>query len=816
MFRRPREVACTRKDDHVVVEGASLEAVVREIERRCGPDPSILDAERTIRGGVKGFFGREWFRLVARANDPGPGMVIDGDESAPMDGPSFAAALADALAAYDTVELSSVRPQAPDQPAIDPPAKPPRPRAESAPADAPLPASPFLHQPRPVHLALPELSLEELLSRLDTVESAPPPPSHGVVAVIGQLEVAHQVARNLVRWLPTSNQTAPIVATTASQPTPPEWMAVTTINPIRQRRHQWAARSGPTIVVVNAPGGAFQHPEIGTLLTALEPAQIRCALPAWAGDKSARLALAELALRVDAVDLIGLAHDADPSRFLGLPFPVGSIDGRPASPGLWAAHLLAAFTPLHEASVAHRSEDDGGDMGGRAWVPSGASDSEGTSTPVPAPRSPSDRTRTELDEGFAAHRDIAEVRDDPMRIPSHYLLQEVVQDAQTVQLGRPWDAQSDAECARQYTGSGEQALASTAGPILLDRPRLRTATEHFASTLLGKGVARSEPLEALLISAWVRGLSAQEIDALLVDVCGPDAAGSRSAASSTRQRLLAEFEAFRKRDLTDVELDYLYLGSSKFTQHDGTRAERVLVAHGITSVGRPVLLAVEEPGGDTPREYWGAFLDSLCTRGLRPPLLVISDAAPRWVDAIEAKMPTAMRQRCLIHQARNVLARVPAPRRDEIKAAFWAIFDPPEDAEESEDAVVHAQTRIDGFARHFEHEFPAAVSCLLADRQALTSHLRFPAEHWKRIRHTNLIQRTFGETRQGMTAIGRLPQEASCLSLVWAVLDRASRGWRGLAYTPVNARHLTELRRQLRGSSEPAGNQAAASAKITA
>jgi hypothetical protein len=32
--------------------------------------------------------------------------------------------------------------------------------------------------------------------------------------------------------------------------------------------------------------------------------------------------------------------------------------------------------------------------------------------------------------------------------------------------------------------------------------------------------------------------------------------------------------------------------------------------------------------------------------------------------------------------------------------------------------------------------------------------------------------------------IGRLPGESSCLSLVWAVLDRASHGWRGLTMTP--------------------------------
>jgi putative transposase len=45
--------------------------------------------------------------------------------------------------------------------------------------------------------------------------------------------------------------------------------------------------------------------------------------------------------------------------------------------------------------------------------------------------------------------------------------------------------------------------------------------------------------------------------------------------------------------------------------------------------------------------------------------------------------------------------------------------------------------------------------------------------------------------------IGRLPGETTCLSLVWAVLDRASRGWRGLTMTPKGLRLLQDLPRQL-------------------
>ena len=45
--------------------------------------------------------------------------------------------------------------------------------------------------------------------------------------------------------------------------------------------------------------------------------------------------------------------------------------------------------------------------------------------------------------------------------------------------------------------------------------------------------------------------------------------------------------------------------------------------------------------------------------------------------------------------------------------------------------------------------------------------------------------------------IGRLPGEQSCLSLIWAVLERASTGWRGLTMTPKALRRLQDLRREL-------------------
>jgi putative transposase len=68
-----------------------------------------------------------------------------------------------------------------------------------------------------------------------------------------------------------------------------------------------------------------------------------------------------------------------------------------------------------------------------------------------------------------------------------------------------------------------------------------------------------------------------------------------------------------------------------------------------------------------------------------------------------------------------------------------------------------------------------------------------------RIRHSNFIERTFGETRRRTKVIGRLPGQTSCLTVVWAILDRASRGSRGLTMTSGGLRLLQDLRRCLPG-----------------
>ena len=204
---------------------------------------------------------------------------------------------------------------------------------------------------------------------------------------------------------------------------------------------------------------------------------------------------------------------------------------------------------------------------------------------MPKRVSPIDAIGVEIDAVFGSGRPIEECLEELMRHSVRLVLQQVLEDEVTTWLGRDWNSRSDPGRDGQRNGHSDLTIKTTAGPVELKRPKLRNTTEKFASTLLGKGVVRSAPLEALVISARVRGLSDRDIEALLGEALGPEAVLSKSTASRICGRLKEDFEQFRNRDLSEVDLDYLFLDGSHFKMHDGTRAEPVMVAYGITTVG---------------------------------------------------------------------------------------------------------------------------------------------------------------------------------------------------------------------------------------
>jgi putative transposase len=411
--------------------------------------------------------------------------------------------------------------------------------------------------------------------------------------------------------------------------------------------------------------------------------------------------------------------------------------------------------------------------------------------------SPTERIRAEIDQLFSSDHDLASILEEVARLSVRLVLQTALEAEVEEFLGRArYERRGDGD--RPGSRNGHQppmTVKTTMGAVQLQRPKLRGTDQAFCSRLFGAGVTRTNALESLVISGWVGGLSDRDIEATLAEVLGPEAALSKSTVSRICAAIAEEFAAWRTRDLSGVRLDYLFLDASHFKMHPGAPAEPVLAAWGIDVDGKPVFVGLA-PAASESTDAWDDFLADLKERGLGAPLLGISDGAPGRIGAFDRAFPASLRQRCLVHRARNTLAKVSAHDQPQVKADFWAIFDVG-DAEPGDQAVAVARQQAAAFAATWQRRYPSAVACVTDDLASLTVHLRFPAEHWHRIRHSNLIERTFGETRRRTKVIGRLPGERSCLSLVWAVLDRASRGWRGLTMTPRALRLLQDLRRQL-------------------
>jgi putative transposase len=414
--------------------------------------------------------------------------------------------------------------------------------------------------------------------------------------------------------------------------------------------------------------------------------------------------------------------------------------------------------------------------------------------------SPTGRVRDHIDELFASGRPLPEILEDVARLGAQLLMQAALEAEITEFPGRDrYQRATGCEDARPGSRNGyrEVTVKTTAGPVTLARPKLRGTTEAFASRLFGAHVTKTHALETLVIASFVRGLPVRDVEAALAEALGDQAAISKSTVSSVCGQIKGEYQAWARRRLDGISLDYLFLDASFFRMHPGSPAEPVLAAWGITTGGKPAFIGLA-PGAGESADAWHDFLQDLKDRGLPSPLLVISDGAAGLIAAIEQAFPRALRQRCLIHRARNVLAKVPAGMQAEVKDAYWQLFDTEDLKTGPGPGLVELiDHRITEMAAKYGATYPAAMKCLLADRGGLTAYLRFPAEHHHRIRHSNFIERTFGETRRRTKVIGRLPGETSCLSLVWAVLDRAARGWRGLTMTADGLRLLQDLRRSL-------------------
>ena len=387
----------------------------------------------------------------------------------------------------------------------------------------------------------------------------------------------------------------------------------------------------------------------------------------------------------------------------------------------------------------------------------------------------------DLQAGFAGH---------PLRQfvrrAAEYLVQVGVEDVVTAVLGRDHYERAAGPGTGYRNGYGHHTVKSEAGPLHLRPPKVR-ATPAPVSLQLPEDLRGVTPeLSALATRAYVRGLSVRDVEGLYTEVFG--GTFSKSAASRAAATLQAEFDAWRSRDLSELRVVYLFLaGQFHAARAESEEKEGILAAYALCEDGRMVLLHL----GLGPREStdaWVAFLHDLTARGLQAPLLVVIDGNPGLRKAVRQVFSGVRVQRCQVHKLRNILAKLPKLAASQLKPLLQQVFLAPSYAKGLE--------RGRALIARFRQRYPSALECLEKDLEECLTYLLFPAEHRKRIRTTNLLERTFGESRRRTKVIPRFPGERSCLALIFASLITAAAKWRGIRTTPKILRALDGLRRE--------------------
>ncbi len=363
-------------------------------------------------------------------------------------------------------------------------------------------------------------------------------------------------------------------------------------------------------------------------------------------------------------------------------------------------------------------------------------------------------------------------------------LQEALESEVEVFTGKSWGGRDKERVDRTSMRNGyEPACVRTAeGRIDLAVPQTRGGDAPFRSSLMPAIRSRSAQLEKMAIEGYARGLSTRDIEQTFTDQDG-ELMISKDQISELTEVFNTEYEAFRERNLADLDVIYLFADAvyESLRRQAGCK-EGIFVAWAILSDGRKTLLSVSL-GVTESASAWEDFFRDMIRRGLRQPLLVATDGGTGLVAAVDKVFHRSRRQRCIAHKLRNIADKLPKKAVQSLIVEFRAPFY----AANRKVADLLVKELSDKYAAIY----PEALRCLFDDLDACLAMLEFPASHHRHIRTTNLLERVFVEQRRRTSIIPGFTNERSCLKLVFATLFRVSERWRSVN---MDASALTALR----------------------
>ena len=316
-----------------------------------------------------------------------------------------------------------------------------------------------------------------------------------------------------------------------------------------------------------------------------------------------------------------------------------------------------------------------------------------------------------------------------------------------------------------------RAFSMMSGTVTVRRPRVRDLTARFESKVLPLFKRRTQEVGTLLPELYVHGLSTGDFDLALRGLLGEGAPLSASSIQRLKARFELDYEAWKKRDLSGLEVVYWWADGLYVKAGIEDRKSALLTIVGALTNGDKVVLACES-GERESTESWLKVLRDLKGRGLTFPRLTVADGHLGIWAAFGEIHPTGSEQRCWNHKITNVLNDLPNTVQSQ--------------AAERLKAMPYAQTQAecerlrDAFVRVYHKTDKKAVETLLRDWDRMVTFYTFPREHWRHLRTTNIVESPFSLVRLRTDASRRYKRVEGATAIIWRMLQVAEQSWRKL------------------------------------
>jgi putative transposase len=325
----------------------------------------------------------------------------------------------------------------------------------------------------------------------------------------------------------------------------------------------------------------------------------------------------------------------------------------------------------------------------------------------------------------------------------------------------------------------EREIITGIGPVAVRCPRVRDRVGEgserirFSSAILPPYARRSKSLEVLIPILYLKGVSTGDFEEALIALFGKDAGGlSASTVGRLKVAWSEEHARWSKRDLSAKRYVYFWADGIHVQARLEDAAQCLLVIIGATPEGKKELVGLID-GVRESAQSWKELLLDLKRRGLTiGPELAVADGALGFWHAIEEVWPKTRGQRCWVHKTANVLNKLPKSQQSKAKRTLQEIWM----AETKKDALV----AFDAFVATWGIKYDKAAECLIKDREVLLAFYDFPAEHWKHLRTTNVIESSFATVRHRTVRSKGCLSNKTALAMIFKLAEAAERNWRRL------------------------------------